>query len=362
MARKESPVRKLLNPTGIIIATAIALAAALWLLLRDFDTAALDQITFTPGVLGWLGVALLAMGMRDLAYMWRLRALTNKELSWKQAFQVTFLWEFASSVTPSVVGGAPIAIFLLNREGINLGKSTTIVMITALLDELFFVLMVPLVFFIASGDNLFNVNEEFIATLPFHPQNVFYASYGLIVLYSLFISFGLFVSPTAFKAILKALFRLPILRRWADGAARTGDEIVTASRAAKKMPFSYWLKAGLATFFSWTARYWVVNFLLMAFFALSMSEHLLIYARQLVMWIIMLISPTPGGSGVAEIAFDVFLADFTQGLGAPLAILWRVFSYFPYIIIGLIILPRWIQRVYLKRKLIKFKAPRPGNA
>lgn len=124
------------------------------------------------------------------------------------------------------------------------------------------------------------------------------------------------------------------------------------------MPFSYWIKAGTATFLSWAARYSVVNCLLLAFFALSFGDNLLVYARQLVMWIIMLISPTPGGSGLAEVAFKEFLSDYAQGLSAPLAILWRLISYFPYIIIGIIILPRWIQRVYLKRKLIKFKSPK----
>ncbi len=47
------------------------------------------------------------------------------------------------------------------------------------------------------------------------------------------------------------------------------------------------------------------------------GDHLLIYARQLVMWIVMIISPTPGGTGIAEFAFEGFLA-----------VLWRLASYF----------------------------------
>ena len=35
-----------------------------------------------------------------------------------------------------------------------------------------------------------------------------------------------------------------------------------------------------------------------AFF--PVSDHLLLYARQLIMWVILLISPTPGGSGIAD--------------------------------------------------------------
>ena len=61
----------------------------------------------------------------------------------------------------------------------------------------------------------------------------------------------------------------------------------------------------------------------------------------------MLISPTPGSTGVAEIAFSGFLKDFIPyGLAAALAFLWRLISYYPYLFIGAIILPRWIRRTH----------------
>jgi uncharacterized protein (TIRG00374 family) len=57
-----------------------------------------------------------------------------------------------------------------------------------------------------------------------------------------------------------------------------------------------------------------------------------------------LISPTPGGSGIAEFAFSGFLNDFIPfGLVAILAILWRLISYYPYLFIGAIILPKWLR-------------------
>ena len=76
----------------------------------------------------------------------------------------------------------------------------------------------------------------------------------------------------------------------------------------KKESMWFWIKAFVATFLGWTARFWVVNFLILAFVAVD--DHLLIYGRQLVMWVIMLISPTPGGAGIAEFAFNGFLKDF----------------------------------------------------
>jgi len=37
---------------------------------------------------------------------------------------------------------------------------------------------------------------------------------------------------------------------------------------------------------------------------------LLLFARQLAMWIMMLVSPTPGGSGFAEFIFTRYLGGF----------------------------------------------------
>jgi hypothetical protein len=66
------------------------------------------------------------------------------------------------------------------------------------------------------------------------------------------------------------------------------------------------------------------------------------------MWIILLISPTPGGSGVAEFIFSDFLGDFitSESWYAPLAFFWRLISYYPYLFIGAIILPVWLKKVF----------------
>ena len=89
----------------------------------------------------------------------------------------------------------------------------------------------------------------------------------------------------------------------------------------------------------------------MAFF--SIKDHLLIFSRQLVTWIMMIISPTPGGSGFAELILGRYITDAIPadpadagGLALAITILWRIISYYPYLIIGSAILPGWIQRKF----------------
>ena len=359
--KKESPVRKLMNPRRIAIPIVIGIAVAGYLLYDSWNAEAFASIDWNLFTYAMLFVGFVMVACRDIGYMIRLRILTDNKISWRNAFDVIMLWEFSSAITPSVVGGSGIAIFIINKEGLTVGRSTAVVMTTAFLDELFYVLMVPVLLLVVGTSTLFPVQlqQEFFG-ITLGTKDIFWVGYAFILLLISLILFGIFISPQRFKGLLVSVFKLPFLKRWARAAHETGDEVITTSKELRGKPFSFWLKAFAATFLSWTARYWVTNFLLLAFAtsAIGWGDHLLIYARQLVMWVIMLISPTPGSAGVAELAFDQFLNTFTPvGLAVALGLLWRLFTYYPYLFMGAIVLPGWIQRVYLGRKLIKFKDP-----
>jgi uncharacterized protein (TIRG00374 family) len=356
--KQSSPIRQLLNPRKLAIPIVIGIAIAAYLLFRDLDLKTLSTIEFNPRVIIMLVLALIFGALRDVGYMFRLRTLSEKQISWRNVFDDIMLWEFSSAITPSVVGGSGVAIFILSKEGIKVGRSTAIVMITAFLDELFYVVMVPLLFIFAGSQFLFPENiptvEVMGSTLGI--KQVFWIGYGFMIFLISIIFFGIFVSPKGFKNLLVFVFKLPFLNRWATSAAETGDEVITTSNELKGKSLWFWLQTFGSTALSWTSRFLVANFLLMAFTSLSFGQNLIVLSRQLIMWVIMLISPTPGGAGVAELAFEGFLSDYTPvGLAVVLAILWRLYTYYPYLFIGAIILPQWIQRVYLKRKLIKFK-------
>ena len=329
----------------------LGLGVASWLVYRNFDADAFSRINWTYTSTFFLAMALVMMVIRDAAYMYRIRLLSDNQLSWRQSFQVIMLWEFSSAVTPSVVGGSAVAMYIITREGISAGRSTAIVLITAFLDELFYVLMVPLVFMIVGTTSLFKSQGEYLLfNAQWGTAGIFWIGYGFILLLILLIYLGIFVRPRAFKWLLIKFFSLRFLRKWRQGAANTGTDIITTSRELKGRSFVFWLKAFGATFFSWTARFWVVNMLIMT--VASVDNHFLIYARQLIMWVIMLISPTPGGSGVAEFIFNGFLGEFIPtGLAPSLALLWRLISYYPYLFFGAIILPIWVKRVFSKHHL-----------
>lgn len=301
-----------------------------------------QSVQFTIWSFIFLFMAIVMMVVRDLGYILRIRLLTDKQLSWRQSFRVIMIWEFASAMTPGIVGGAAVAMFILNREGINLGRSTAIVLITALLDELFYIFIVPLTILVAGTSVLF---PSFISTaflgITFNPYTLFFIAFSIIVLIVIFLLVAIFIAPYWFKNFLLFFCRLFFLKRFRDRVAKTGDDIITASKEFKGKSMKFWTQVFGATVFSWMGRFLVINCLILAF--APMADQLLIFARQLSMWVILLISPTPGGSGIAEFAFSGFLSDFIPfGMVAILAILWRLISYYPYLLIGALILPKWI--------------------
>ena len=114
----------------------------------------------------------------------------------------------------------------------------------------------------------------------------------------------------------------------------------------KKETFLSWVQVYLVTCGSWISRYLVINAILQAFLQLSFYDHALILGKQFVLWLFMLISPTPGASGVAEYAFGELLISFSGStiLLAGMAVIWRLISYFPYLFIGAWILPRFLRK------------------
>lgn len=346
MSEHQLKILKIFRFKRVIIPVILGLGVVAFLVFRNFDPEPFYKIRWTYYSWIWIFVAIILMVTRDVAYMYRIRLLTEKKISWRHAFDVIMLWEFSSAVTPSVVGGAAPALYIITKEGISPGRATAIVLITALLDEFFYIVMVPIVIMLAGTYLLFRSQTSYLfMNTQLGIQGIFIIGYVFILVLTSIISYGVFFKPRGFKWILLKVFKIPFLRKWRIQAGQAGDDIITTSRELRGKPANFWFKAIASTFTSWTARFLVVNFLILSI--TPVGDHFLIYARQLIMWVILLISPTPGGAGIAEFVFSDFLGDFIPvGLTAALALLWRIVSYYPYIFIGAIVLPNWIKRVF----------------
>jgi hypothetical protein len=303
----------------------------------------------------WIILAIFVILCRDIGYVYRIREITGRQLTWKRSVYVIILWEFASAVTPSVVGGTAVAIFIINKEGIKFGRAMAFVMVTAILDNLFFVIGAPIILFFAQG-NIFPDSKVLEASMKNSLEVIFWISYTLYAVYSLIMAAALFFRPRVFKWVLIKIFSIRWLRKWKHSAQEYGNEIIEASKELSGKKWKYWLPITLATIFIWSSRYLMLNALISAFVPLNFEQNVIIFARQVIMWIVMMISPTPGSSGTAEFFFGEFFAQFLTKYTFVTSILWRLLTYYPYLLLGAFFLPRWIKQVFFKKKKAKQKS------
>ena len=345
----KEKVFKTLNPNKVWIPVLLGLLIVGYLFYQD-ETVTLKNLSriFTADVIPVI-MAMLFLLARDIGYIYRIRTITGERLSWKSSIYVIILWEFASAVTPSVVGGTAVAVFILMKEGLKLGKALSYTMITAIFDNLYFVVMAPIVYLIASG-HIFPQNSMLETQLGRSLPTLFVVSYILIALYTLVMAFAVLVNPRWFKWILLRITSIKLLRKWRPHAYEQGAEIMLASKEIRGQKSSYWLKITFSTLFIWTARYAMLNCVIEAFTNQDFFQHIIIFARQVVIWITMLISPTPGSSGTAEYIFTQFFKEDLGSVTFITNIFWRLMTYYPYLFLGALILPRWIARVFKKKK------------
>lgn len=342
----------------LMIPLFIGIAVVLFLFFRDFDAEKLKAIDWNTGSLFWFSIAAVAMVIRHFFLMYRLRVLSNKYLSWKQSFEIVSLWEFSSAVTPSTVGGTAFSLYFLTKEGINAGKTTTIILVTVFLDGLFFTLAVGILWFIL-GNNFISTDIDIAATLlngdtstvgqgPSGWAYAFFVGFGLNIFYFVLVAYGLFVNPKSIQWLITQIFKLPIIRRWKDVGENAGADLLIASKGLKNQSWEYWIGSFIGTAGAWIIRLVIVNFVILA--VVYYSNQLMIFGRSLILYLVMVLGITPGSSGVSEFTFIAIYKDFLQdGIAPAMALIWRIFTFYIFFPLGFIVLPRWIRRVYAKK-------------
>jgi uncharacterized protein (TIRG00374 family) len=340
----QQKVFQTLNTKRVWLPLLLGTGVVIYFLSTDQDLRAGQLHLVRLGNWPYILAAIGAVVLRDLIYIYRIRILTHNKLSWLSCLYVIILWEFSSAVTPSAVGGTLIAVFLLLKEGVSLGRSLAYVMVTAILDNLFFILMAPLGYYHA-----YNYLSTSMASLEKGIHAAFWISYLLITLYTIMMAFALFVKPAFFKWALVKLTHIRFLSRWKEWATKQGDDIMMASQALQGEKWIYWVQIGVVTMLVWTARYGILNLLIAAYVPVSWLDHLMIFGKHIIMWVTMLISPTPGSSGTAEFFFKQLYGELLGQYTLIMAIVWRMITYYLYLIAGVIVLPRWLKGAHLRK-------------
>ena len=175
-------------------------------------------------------------------------------------------------------------------------------------------------------------------------QVIFIISTLIVAVWTAILYLLLLHRPQILGWVLKGCCKIPFLRKFLPKVEKFSEEMTMASKEAKLEGGRFWLQLMGYTSLAWLSRFAIVVAILVAFHC--QGNMLVAWCRQWVMWMISILSPTPGGSGVAELMFRLYYADFLPDASVAIlaAMLWRAIFYYPFLVMGTLVLPKWIAR------------------
>lgn len=315
---------------------------------NTLDFSQLKDLQWTSTMLQGIALSAAMLFLRDLGYVLRLRLLTDYKLSIGQSIKTILLWEFGSAITPGMIGGKAVAIYLLIKNKINAAKASSIVLMAILLDEFIFILLFPIFYFLF-GKKMFTLGTQCPDWMALKAKvawidNIRYLEYTVFVMLAIILIFvaiaflGIFIYPSWIRQFIRTIARFPLLKKWRNDIDDFADEIHHTSIHIRSKNWLFWTKLTLFTLLSWAGRY-MVGVAIVYGFSSGNIDWLYVYVKQYALWLMFYLPSTPGSSGIAEALYMAFYCDsILQGLSGTAAFVWRFMSYYIYLFIGLLIL------------------------
>lgn len=349
---EQQDVLKSIRMSRIILPVLIGIVAVFYMLWRRFDPEEFKQINWTAHTFIWIAVTVGLVVIRHLAYAARLYILSQGEFNWRKCIELIFIWEFSSAVSPTSVGGSAVAFFVLAQEKLSTAKTATIVLYTIVLDGLFFIGTLPLLFAIF-GTSMIRPNVQRFSDLGAWGYYFLFA-YLVMATYSAIFYYGLFINPMQMKRVLVWFTHIRFLKRFRKNAVELGNDMVVASKELKRQNYRFHIGAFLSTGVAWSCRFLLLSSLIIAFIRsipLDFWTQFELFSRLETMFVIIAFSPTPGGAGFVEVLFGGFLRDYvnTPTHSTVISTIWRLVSYYSYLLAGAIVIPNWIRTILNER-------------
>jgi len=147
---------------------------------------------------------------------------------------------------------------MLYKEKLTMGKSTAIVFITIFLDEVFYLLILPLVLLFIGFDKIFEPIRNLGNYTGDGLIGIFWIAYFAIFAYTIFLALALFIRPEGTNRIIKKLTFTRLFKRWKRRGINLANELLISSREFTNKSWSFWLWTWIATVVAWMGRYLVL--------------------------------------------------------------------------------------------------------
>ena len=284
----------------------------------------------------------------------RLKVLSNAvepliKIGWWESIKIVMANLFLAGITPSMAGGEPVRIYLLNKDGLSFGCATASVLGERLLDAIFLLICVPFAFFIFR-----------------HKIDISYINIGItigiiIFLITIFLFLYAIFRPEKVKGLL--IWINEKLSRFSKKNEKKSRVIIRINQEVDNFHCSMmiflkkkkgvFLSAGFLTFIMWVFSWLIAS---MVLFGIGIN-HNIVYsmAAQVFLIIIIMMPTTPGSAGVTELGvaglYSFIISNALVVYGHPLVgvlgfdqallaltgifvLFYKLMTYFVNIIVG----------------------------
>jgi uncharacterized protein (TIRG00374 family) len=310
-------------------------------------------LTYEPGAFRLLagafrpGLLALALGVLALQYAFgglRLRYIAHGAVPFWRGVRAQVAWDFMSAVTPSAIGGAPLASYFVAKEnGISVGRATAVMLFSMLLDQVWFALTIPAILVATI------YIDGFPPALGEVGAGTFTAYFLGLLAFTGFFAYATVIRPEVLERAAAWLTRRRALRRFEGRVAEEMQRLTEQARVLRGQPLRFYLIGTL-----YASGVWLCRYLFLLFLAWSVTPGLAVTTflfRTGALWLSALAVPTPGGSGGMEGLFLLFLAPLLPpGFDGPVLLAWRLLSYHLFIVLGLFVTTHTIHRAVHARR------------
>jgi uncharacterized protein (TIRG00374 family) len=281
----------------------------------------------------------------------------GEPISWIKTIQICLAVDFFAGITPSRIGGEPARMVGLLNQGMTTSRALIVLGIEAFMDLGYLVLAIPLFIWCTRGHH-----SELIHTMT--------SALGVIVLLLAIPGFLMMLKESNVPRIMGGIQQhLPLLYRLLSGFGRWDLQhwVGTLRRnmiEVMRGPKWYLLVGILCTCGWWTLRFGSLLWIAAALnFSISPLD---VFWPQFLIYNSMILVPVPVSGGLFETSFLLLYKDMIPAAVMPTTlVLWRFFTYYLFLILGVVTTTRSMWRLTLrkleKKSPVKTETDAPAN-
>lgn len=274
------------------------------------------------------------------------------------SYKSTAICRYYDCITPFSFGGQPFQIYYISTRGVNTGVATSVPLAKYMYSQISFCLIALIMLIVGSG--MWGTKSSLVVGLSIVSLIISVVFLLLII----FITLSKKVASRLIIGFIKFLSKIKLVKNY-----EKTSRVVYRSLSEYQKSIRFYLKdfwTSLLAFIS-SAGVVLLKALIPYLIYVMLSDNIevgfsIIFCKFIVCELATMYVPLPGGSGVAEISFTALFASlFSDGLLFWAMLIYRIASYYLYILQGFIVILYDIiigdkrDRKYKETKLVELK-------